>query len=953
MLKPEEFRKPNRFRSGKPFWAWNGELEKEELIKQVHIMKEMGFGGFFMHSRTGLETEYLGDEWFDCINACADEAEKIGLEAWIYDEDRWPSGSAGGKATQKKENRLRYLKMNIDNFCPSESVVAAFSCELDGINFTNERMLKEGETDTKTLVWFEVVEQPCRTFYNGNTYLDTMSKSAVEDFVNITHEAYRKNCGDRLGKSIKGVFTDEPHRGVVMCNYVEEGFNFGYCVPYTDKLFSEFKARWGYDLKEHLLELFLRKNGEPVSVVKWHFMELLQELFLENYAIPVYDWCKKNNMLLTGHVLHEDNLSAQAIMQGSLMRYYEYMDIPGVDVLLERNRNYCIVKQLSSAARQLGKKKLLSELYGCTGWQLNFESHRNIGTWQALMGINTRCHHLSWYTMKGQAKRDLPASIFYQSVWYKDYPFIEDYFARISMFMDSGDRVCDVLVINPVESIWCQIYPNWSVWLKADREEIQTIDAHYKELYNMLLASHVDFDYADEDMLSKMYAVEDGCLHVGKARYKSVVVSGMLTMRKTTKLILEEFEKSGGEVIILGQGPEYIDAVRTTDTISGQYLPFTKDSVDKLRKYNVVDVESDKVFIGVRKEDNTYYIMLLNTDLENKVTTDICIKADGSFTLWNPANGEVRAIEKPTQVTLEAGGEMLLMAGDMVAQPKVNEKLPEVELGEPCSYSLDEPNVCVLDFVKMTVDGDSYDTMDVLAADDTLRQRLGLPLRNIEMLQPWFIKQRGINPLAEVKLEYEFFSEIEGEFELTVEDLDKIELTLNGSKIAKEPVGSWIDSCFKRIPIQVKKGRNSVVIEQEFTQLSNIESIYILGEFTVMLSDTEKVITNKPDSIGYGDLKEVGFPFYGGRITYHFNKQVKEKSVVKLNGLYGAACIYVNGKIIAWSPYEAVLEPCDKIDVELVLTRRNTFGPFRRRTKDASNEETDKYDLIKTGLLKN
>lgn len=37
---------------GIPFWSWNGILEKEEIIRLVHVLKEMGFGGFFMHSRT-------------------------------------------------------------------------------------------------------------------------------------------------------------------------------------------------------------------------------------------------------------------------------------------------------------------------------------------------------------------------------------------------------------------------------------------------------------------------------------------------------------------------------------------------------------------------------------------------------------------------------------------------------------------------------------------------------------------------------------------------------------------------------------------------------------------------------------------------------------------------------------------------------------------------------------
>ena len=94
---------------GKPFWSWNGELRGEELVRQAHIMKEMGLGGYFMHSRTGLITEYLGKEWFELINEVADVAAADGMEAWLYDEDCWPSGSAGGKVTVDPQYRMKSL----------------------------------------------------------------------------------------------------------------------------------------------------------------------------------------------------------------------------------------------------------------------------------------------------------------------------------------------------------------------------------------------------------------------------------------------------------------------------------------------------------------------------------------------------------------------------------------------------------------------------------------------------------------------------------------------------------------------------------------------------------------------------------------------------------------------------------------------------------------------------
>ena len=79
----EHWKNPTAAFQGKPFWCWNGKLTEEELLRQLPIFKEMGMGGVFMHSRTGLATEYLGDEWFHLVNTCADEAEKLGMEAWL------------------------------------------------------------------------------------------------------------------------------------------------------------------------------------------------------------------------------------------------------------------------------------------------------------------------------------------------------------------------------------------------------------------------------------------------------------------------------------------------------------------------------------------------------------------------------------------------------------------------------------------------------------------------------------------------------------------------------------------------------------------------------------------------------------------------------------------------------------------------------------------------------
>ena len=58
---------PNKYRPA-PFWSWNEKLNVDETLWQIDEMEKAGIGGFFMHARGGLQTEYMSDEWFDNIN---------------------------------------------------------------------------------------------------------------------------------------------------------------------------------------------------------------------------------------------------------------------------------------------------------------------------------------------------------------------------------------------------------------------------------------------------------------------------------------------------------------------------------------------------------------------------------------------------------------------------------------------------------------------------------------------------------------------------------------------------------------------------------------------------------------------------------------------------------------------------------------------------------------------
>lgn len=903
----------NEFRA-KPFWAWNGKLENDELKRQIDVIKAMGFGGYFMHSRIGLITEYLGEEWFEHINFCADYGDSIGLESWIYDEDRWPSGSAGGIATANRQNRMKFLRMNIGQADKNTDAVAVFSCRIDRENVYDVHRMNENDPSGGDM-WFDIIEFPESPNYNGAAYLDTMKLSATEEYITSTHKKYADKCDGRLGTSIKGVFTDEPHRGHLLLDMSLDGVDISGCVPYTDTLFEDFEKHWGYDLRDRLPSLFLCENGEKVSQVKWHYCETVQRLFLENFIRPISDWCSKHNMIYTGHMLHEDTLSAQTIMNGSLMRCYELMDYPGVDVLGSKNNHYNIVKQLSSVANQCGKQWLLSELYGCTGWQMTLEDYKRIGDWQALMGINLRCPHLSWYTMEGECKRDYPASIFYQSAWYKEYSHLEDYFARLGVFMAQGKPECDLLVINPVESMWCRFKKGWAKWLNTADELCLETEKQFEDMYKYLLSHNVEFDYGDEDMLARLAKISGGCIKVGQASYKQVIVSGMVTIRSTTLKLLKDFEKSGGQVIVCGDLPEYVDALP-------QRVEIGNADIEAVLAKRLITADDPAVFTSVRKSaDGKYYVMLLNTDEKNEVETKLTLP-DGYIERWCPETGETAWVDRTEKITLCPGEMRLIVISDCGHEAATEKPLPCVQLGEISEYRTDEPNVLVIDSVKCTV-GTEQITGDVLKTDRVLRKMAGLIYRGGEMYQPWFIAGKDKKEYFELSLQYDFESEIECEAYIASEYRGSI--CVNG--ITAQPTDEWwVDPCFKKRKISIRKGTNSVLIKEIFTESSNIEAVYILGEFGVY----NGIIKEKPKAIGFGDITKQGFQFYGGKMTYIFDQIVKEKSLVTLKNMCGAAAVNVNGKTIAWSPYTVEVEPCSSIEVQLALTRRNTFGPLHQ-----------------------
>ncbi|PTX97442.1 hypothetical protein DB346_20830 [Verrucomicrobia bacterium LW23] len=1088
----DAFQTPGAAYRGKPFWSWNSRIERDELVRQIHTFARMGMGGFFIHSRTGLDTEYMGTEWLDAVAHSVEEAAALGLEAWLYDEDRWPSGAAGGLVTREPRYRMRYLRCTRlepgrpipPSLLRAGALVAAFSATVEGVNLLKYKMLAPDDiaaaatcgasVDTEPahhcLLVFSTEEVPTHDFFNGGAYLNTLDPATVQRFIDVTHERYAQTCGEHFGSVVPGIFTDEPHHGFVMCD-TPQGWIYpadsGWAVPWTEGFAEDFRNRFGEDLIPRLPELFLRLGGERFSPVKWRYMEALHARFLECWAAPIQKWCEAHNLRVTGHVLAEDLPGAQSVTCGSVLRYYERMGTPGMDQLNLDNRCFWTAKQVASSVRQMGKSRAISELYGCTGWQLDFAGHKELGDWQAFLGINIRCHHLAWYSMAGEAKRDFPASISFQSAWHPEYRAVEDYFARLHTALQTGRAVCDVLVLHPVESVWAQVHASWAVWIKNQSPDIAPIDDVFVMLCQWLLGAQIDYDYGDEDQLARLGSILPGngdeppVLCLGQGRYRAVVVAGVETIRSSTLELLQRFQASGGTLVFAGKPPEYTDAVRSdaprrlAQSASSVRVPLERNALTTALRRAAPPVvtlsagaESTDltrpVLLTVREETaaapgewGAWMAGLCNTDPARSVDLLEVTLAPRPPRAWEAAairptsamfcveewdcrTGSRKSLPSSAlqcdakdglasavtwRTSLHGLGERLfrvalLREARAVAEDAGAANAPAVALERnavagPWRYSLDEPNVLVIDqfeWLSRQQGAASSDSppewrpaADILAIDDSVRTALRLPRRTGAMMQPWARRKAAAEAhsgpdhnlqvgkpvtVTQVFLRAAFTVRdlkhwASAPPALAMEQPHRWAISLNGTRVSGGcACREWfVDPCIRIVPLPaeaIRDGENVLEFCATFDAELDLEAIYLLGSFGVYglrgednaQQDASSISASRcqpprlwlgvlPAALHVGDVTLQGLPFYTGRIRYEIPLAAGVLSGAEACQLrvpaFGGAVVCVEEadgrrQVLPFPPHTAgIRRPSGvgaSVVVEVVLTRRNLFGPL-------------------------
>ncbi len=908
------FTNPTSEYRGTPFWSWNSDLNEQELEAQIKIFNEMGFGGFHIHSRIGLNTRYLGPRFMEMVKHCNTVGKELGMLTWLYDEDKWPSGFAGGFVTENEDYRIRYLlfspfvhedgplsrnlpqasRVNMDG---ESTYLCSYEVELrEGNLISYSRVAKDHCPKTGSRMWhaYRVVSGPT-SWFNDQSYVDTLNPRATKRFIEVTHEAYARTLGDEFGKSVPAMFTDEPQyfrfQNLVKGDGLQEAG-----LPYTDDLDEDYQQAYGESLFDRLPEIF----WGTISAVRHHYFEILTERFANAYCKTIDDWCMEHGILSTGHLMGESSLELQSRLCGEAMRSYRSFKLPGIDMLADR-REYITAKQAQSACHQYGYGGVLSELYGVTNWDFDLRGHKLQGDWQAALGVTVRVHHLSWATMAGESKRDYPSPIDQHATWYREYHELEDYFSRVNVAMTTGKPVVRIGVLHPIESYWLAFGPD-----DQSAELRKRLESQFESLTSWLLFGQLDFDFVAESLLPSLYqGTEDEKVRVGQSAYDVLLVPGMLTMRQSSLDILSRCHKAGVKVIFLGSVPTYIDAQQSdkAQAFAAQCtnIGFEQwqlmDELASVRELEVLDetqtISSDLLY-QMREQGNRRFLFVVhgrernrmqvkNFRSEEDATRFFKVRGSYSVLLLDPKTGkniplssEVKHGWTRFSHPFHAHDSLLVelveeerLSDSVPVQVRQPELIEKLRLRECNAYTLEEPNQLLLDQAEFCLNGGQWHSCDeLLLVDDKVRELCGYPKRSEAFPQPWLCPEDENTPHT-VLLRFAINSEVEvQDVRLACETADAI-ITFNNQRLESLREGWFVDPSIVVFRLgTLQKGSNVLELEIPFGRKTNLEWCYLLGSFGVRLEGDRAVVTAMPKCLAFGDITRQGFPFYGGSVTY-------------------------------------------------------------------------------------
>ena len=499
----QEITWPAITRQNKPWtrWWWEGSAVDENNLSEVmHLYKDAGLGGLEITPIYGVKGEesknilFLSKRWMQVFDYTLAEGKKLDLGIDLANATGWPFGGPwvtdadASKSIEFKQYTLqkgesltepiRFLQKTlvrgehrpavdislIKNPIKLNGSKNLQKWALDQVRFPEYLPLialvaynKEGRaTDLTHLVnkngqlnW-KAPEDGYRLYaiFQGlhgkmveraapggeGFVIDHFSTKAVDHYLTHFDSAFHGNSLNGL----RGFFNDSYE--------VDDASGQ---ADFTPTLFTEFKRRRGYDLKDYLPELLDKNNhSEEAARVLSDYRQTIGELLLEHFTEKWENWGKSR-----GKLIRNQSHGSPA----NILDLYAAVDIPETE-----GEDELRFKFASSAANVMGKTLTSSE--SATWLKDHFLSSladvKKAIDLYFLGGVNHIFYHGVAYSPIGAT---WPGWMFYASVHFqpsnpqwKNFATLNEYIAHCQSFLQNSQPDNDVLQYFPIFDSYAQ-----------------------------------------------------------------------------------------------------------------------------------------------------------------------------------------------------------------------------------------------------------------------------------------------------------------------------------------------------------------------------------------------------------------------------------------------------------------------------------------------------------------
>ena len=533
---------------------WQRADGEDAIRNEMEKMKACGINDCILEARP--HPEYLRDGWWRDLKYILDQARRLDMKIWIFDDGDYPSGTANGEVAQKYPEHTK--KYWVENHMDA-------SGPLPHAHFLVEDWLGQGETLYRVLaarrtdrgeriesaslmdltdrveggrLYWPVPEGEWRVFVikvsphgqeaHTRNYVDPLSRESVGKYIELVHERHYARFPEEFGRGIAGFFTDEPRFGNIT-GYDRIVGKSRMPLPYTPGL-EEDLAGTPLGRFETYIPLLWYEDMEGICHdARYAYMDAVSRRFADCFTGMLGDWCRSHGARLIGHLVEENGAHARlGYGAGHYFRAMEGLDASGLDVVcnlfpeqvdgvystafneFDCDFSHWGLARMASSAAQIDPKKegrALCEAFGAYGWGEGLRVMKWITDHLAVQGVNIITPHA--FSPSPFPDPDCPPHFYArgQNPQFRHFPVWSRYACRLLGLLTGARHVSPAAVVYHAEAEWggaCQ---------------------PFEKAVKALARRQIDCEVLPIDLLVKPESrAENGVLSAGGLTFRALVV---------------------------------------------------------------------------------------------------------------------------------------------------------------------------------------------------------------------------------------------------------------------------------------------------------------------------------------------------------------------------------------------------------------------------------------------